>query len=166
VLYGDGGGASGAEGSEQRRSTKWREAVGIVPDGGDDVGRSRLKDCLALPMEWRGSVSRCDEHTKRIYASVEGKKKAWRYIVQTMPEHMRAQVECAYRSGGAGRVRWIAVSPEIRMSCTSKYHDLEKSTARGKTFVGWKGAPGGETIRAWINRGQWTNYGVSRDRAQ
>jgi photosystem II stability/assembly factor-like uncharacterized protein len=89
----------------------------------------------------------------RIYASVEADKKAGVYRSDDAGETW-AQVNDDRRIGGRGPgAMGIAVAPDnpdiIYVANTTTW----KSTDGGKTFVGWKGAPGGDDYqRIWINR--------------
>ena len=91
--------------------------------------------------------------SKRIYASVEASKKAGVYRSDDAGETW-AQVNDDRRIGGRGPgAMGIAVSPEnpdvIYVANTTTW----KSTDGGRTFVGWKGAPGGDDYQLlWINR--------------
>ncbi len=91
--------------------------------------------------------------SKRIYASVEASKKAGVYRSDDAGETW-TQVNDDRRIGGRGPgAMGIAVSPEnpdvIYVANTTTW----KSVDGGKTFVGWKGAPGGDDYqRLWISR--------------
>jgi photosystem II stability/assembly factor-like uncharacterized protein len=90
---------------------------------------------------------------KRIYLNVETKKdKAGIYRSDDAGESWQL-VNSDHRIGGRGPgAMGIAVSPDnpdvIYVANTASW----KSTDAGKTFVGWKGAPGGDDYqRIWVN---------------
>src|SRR5260370_5392429 len=91
--------------------------------------------------------------SKIIYASVEANQKAGIYRSEDSGETW-TEVNEDRRIGGRGPgAMGIAVSPEnpdlIYVANTTTW----KSINGGKTFVGWKGAPGGDDYqRIWINR--------------
>ena len=90
---------------------------------------------------------------KRIYASVEADKKAGVYRSDDAGETW-AQVNDDHRVGGRGPgAMGIAVAPNNPDVVYVENTTTWKSTDGGKTFVGWKGAPGGDDYqRIWINR--------------
>src|SRR5256886_5666598 len=90
---------------------------------------------------------------KRIYVSADATKGAGVYRSDDAGETWK-QVNGDRRIGGRGPgAMGIAVAPDnpdvIYVANTTTW----KSTDGGKTFVGWKGAPGGDDYqRIWINR--------------
>lgn len=116
----------------------WRPLTKGLPGPDDGVGRIGL------------AVSNSD--TKRVYASVEAKKNAGVYVSNDAGESWK-QVNNDRRIGGRGPgAMGIAVAPDnpdvIYVANTTTW----KSTDGGKTFVGFKGAPGGDDYqRIWIS---------------
>jgi photosystem II stability/assembly factor-like uncharacterized protein len=102
--------------------------------------------------------------SNRIYASVEANKKAGVYRSDDGGETW-TQVNDDRRIGGRGPgAMGIAVSPEnpdvIYVANTTTW----KSVDGGKTFVGWKGAPGGDDYqRIWVNRDNGQIIALSSD---
>jgi len=103
-------------------------------------------------------------NANRIYASVEADKKAGVYRSDDAGETW-AQVNDDRRIGGRGPgAMGIAVAPDnpdiIYVANTTTW----KSTDGGKTFVGWKGAPGGDDYQhIWINRDNSQTIALSSD---
>jgi len=108
---------------------------------GTEEGVSRIGLAIA-PSDW-----------KRIYASVEADKKAGVYRSDDAGETWM-QVNEDHRIGGRGPgAMGIAVAPDNPDVVYVENTTTWKSTDGGKTFVGWKGAPGGDDYqRIWINR--------------
>jgi len=102
--------------------------------------------------------------SKRIYASVEASKKAGVYRSDDGGESWM-QVNDDRRIGGRGPgAMGIAASPDnpdvIYVANTTTW----KSVDGGKTFVGWKGAPGGDDYqRIWVNRDNGQIIALSSD---
>jgi photosystem II stability/assembly factor-like uncharacterized protein len=101
----------------------------------------------------RIGIAIAPSNSKRMFLSVEAKKgKAGVYRSDDSGESWQL-VNTDRRIGGRGPgAMGIAVSPDnpdtIYVANTSSW----KSTDAGKTFVGWKGAPGGDDYqRIWIN---------------
>jgi photosystem II stability/assembly factor-like uncharacterized protein len=92
--------------------------------------------------------------SKKIYASVEADKNAGVYRSDDGGENWK-QVNSDRRIGGRGPgAMGIAVAPDNADVLYVANTTTWKSTDGGKTFVGWKGAPGGDDYqRIWINRG-------------
>jgi len=103
-------------------------------------------------------------HAQRVYASVEADKKAGVYRSDDGGQTWM-QVNDDRRIGGRGPgAMGIAVSPEnpdlIYVANTTTW----KSEDGGKTFVGWKGAPGGDDYqRIWINPHNGQTIALSSD---
>jgi photosystem II stability/assembly factor-like uncharacterized protein len=91
--------------------------------------------------------------SKRIYASVEADRKAGVYRSDDAGETW-TRVNDDHRIGGRGPgAMGIAVAPDNPDVVYVENTAAWKSTDGGKTFVGWKGAPGGDDYqRIWINR--------------
>ena len=102
--------------------------------------------------------------SKRIYASVEADKKAGVYRSDDAGETW-TQVNEDHRIGGRGPgAMGIAVSPDNPDVVYVENTTTWKSTDGGKTFVGWKGAPGGDDYqRIWINRDNGQIIALSSD---
>ncbi|HET9993992.1 MAG TPA: hypothetical protein VFQ18_01180 [Candidatus Acidoferrum sp.] len=118
--------------------SNWRPLAKGLPGSEDGVGRIGI------------AVSNSD--TKRVYASVEAKKNAGVYASNDAGETWKL-VNSDRRIGGRGPgAAGIAVAPDnpdvIYVANTTTW----KSIDGGKTFVGWKGAPGGDDYqRIWIS---------------
>jgi photosystem II stability/assembly factor-like uncharacterized protein len=118
--------------------SNWRPLTKGLPGSEDGVGRIGI------------AVSNSD--TKRVYASVEAKKNAGVYASNDAGETWKL-VNSDRRIGGRGPgAAGIAVAPDnpdvIYVANTTTW----KSIDGGKTFVGWKGAPGGDDYqRIWIS---------------
>jgi photosystem II stability/assembly factor-like uncharacterized protein len=89
---------------------------------------------------------------KKIYASVESDKKAGVYRSDDAGETWM-EVNEDHRIGGRGPgAMGIAVAPDNAQVVYVLNTASWKSMDGGKTFVGWKGAPGGDDYqRIWIN---------------
>ena len=103
-------------------------------------------------------------NVKRIYASVEANKKAGVYRSDDAGETW-IQVNDDHRIGGRGPgAMGIAVAPDNPDVLYVENTTTWKSTDGGKTFVGWKGAPGGDDYqRIWINRDNGQIIALSSD---
>jgi photosystem II stability/assembly factor-like uncharacterized protein len=112
----------------------------------------------------RIGVAIAPSDTKRIYASVEADKKAGVYRSDDAGETWR-QVNDDRRIGGRGPgAMGIAVAPDNPDVVYVENTTTWKSTDGGKTFVGWKGAPGGDDYqRIWINRDNGQIIALSSD---
>jgi photosystem II stability/assembly factor-like uncharacterized protein len=103
-------------------------------------------------------------NTKRIYASVGADKKAGVYRSDDAGETW-TQMNDDHRIGGRGPgAMGIAVAPDNPDVVYVENTTTWKSTDGGKTFVGWKGAPGGDDYqRIWINRDNGQIIALSSD---
>jgi len=117
----------------------WRQLTKGLP-ASDDAGLGRIGIAVA------------PGQPNRMYATVEAKKDAGIYRSDDGGESWRL-VNSDHRIGGRGPgAMGIAVSPDnpdvIYVANTTTW----KSTDAGKTFVGFKGAPGGDDYqRIWIS---------------
>jgi len=119
--------------------TTWKPLTHGLPGAAEGLGRIGL------------AIAPND--SSRVYASVEADKKAGVYVSKDTGESW-TQINDDRRIGGRGPgAMGIAVAPDnpdvIYVANTTTW----KSVDGGKTFVGWKGAPGGDDYqRIWINR--------------
>jgi photosystem II stability/assembly factor-like uncharacterized protein len=117
----------------------WRQLTKGLPPS-DDAGLGRI------------GIAVSPSQPKRLYASVEAKKNAGVYRSDDAGESWQL-VNGDRRIGGRGPgAMGIAVSPDnpdlVYVANTTTW----KSTDAGKTFVGFKGAPGGDDYqRIWIS---------------
>jgi len=130
--------------------TTWKPLTTGLPGAAEGVARIGL------------AIAPSD--TKRIYASVEASKKAGVYRSDDAGETWR-QVNDDRRIGGRGPgAMGIAVAPDNPDVLYVENTTTWKSTDGGKTFVGWKGAPGGDDYqRIWINRDNGQIIALSSD---
>jgi photosystem II stability/assembly factor-like uncharacterized protein len=130
--------------------TTWQPLTNGLP--GADQGVARIGLAIA------------PSDTKRIYASVEADKKAGVYRSDDAGETW-TQVNGDHRIGGRGPgAMGIAVAPDNPDVVYVENTTTWKSTDGGKTFVGWKGAPGGDDYqRIWINRDNGQIIALSSD---
>jgi photosystem II stability/assembly factor-like uncharacterized protein len=130
--------------------TTWRPLTKGLPGADEGVGRIGL------------AIAPSD--TKRIYASVEADKKAGVYRSDDAGETW-TQVNDDHRIGGRGPgAMGIAVAPDNPEVVYVENTATWKSADGGKTFVGWKGAPGGDDYqRIWINRDNGQIIALSSD---
>ncbi len=118
--------------------SNWRPLAKGLPAAADGLGRIGI------------AVSRSE--TNRVYATVEAKKNGGVYRSDDSGESWK-QVNADHRIGGRGPgAMGIAVAPDnpdvIYVANTTTW----KSTDGGKSFVGFKGAPGGDDYqRIWIS---------------
>jgi photosystem II stability/assembly factor-like uncharacterized protein len=116
----------------------WRPLTKGLPEAADGLGRIGI------------AVSRSEPN--RVYVTVEAKKNAGVYRSDDSGESWK-QVNSDRRIGGRGPgAMGIAIAPDnpdvIYVANTTTW----KSTDGGKTFVGFKGAPGGDDYqRIWIS---------------
>ncbi|HWY42513.1 MAG TPA: hypothetical protein VNX66_03390 [Candidatus Sulfotelmatobacter sp.] len=130
--------------------TRWQPLTKGLP--GADEGVARIGLAIA------------PSDTKRIYASVEADKKAGVYRSDDAGETW-TQVNGDHRIGGRGPgAMGIAVAPDNPDVVYVENTTTWKSTDGGKTFVGWKGAPGGDDYqRIWINHDNGQIIALSSD---
>ena len=118
--------------------TNWRPLTKGLPAAEDGVGRIGIAVSNSKP--------------SRVYASVEARKNSGVYVSEDAGESWKL-VNSDRRIGGRGPgAMGIAVAPDnpdvIYVANTTTW----KSTDGGKTFVGFKGAPGGDDYqRIWIS---------------
>ena len=128
----------------------WKPLSKGLPGGDEKLGRIGL--------------AIAPSHPSRMYASVEAGKGAGVYRSDDAGESW-TRVNEDHRIGGRGPgAMGIAVAPDnsdvLYVANTSTW----KSTDGGKTFVGWKGAPGGDDYqRIWINPGNGQIIALSSD---
>ena len=114
----------------------WQPLTKELPGAEDNLGRIGIAVSPSQP--------------NRLYATIEAKKdRAGIYISDDAGESWK-QVNSDSRIGGRGPgAMGIAVAPDnpdvIYVANTSSW----KSTDAGKTFVGFKGAPGGDDYQRW-----------------
>jgi len=118
--------------------TTWRQIGQGLPTAED--GLSRIGIAIA------------PSNSKRMYLDVESKAKAGVYRSDDAGESWQL-VNSDHRIGGRGPgAMGIAVAPDNPNTIYVANTAAWKSTDAGKTFVGWKGAPGGDDYqRIWIS---------------
>jgi photosystem II stability/assembly factor-like uncharacterized protein len=118
----------------------WREITKGLPSAGDKLGRIGIAIAPSNP--------------KRMYLTLEADKEPGIYLSDDAGESWQ-HVNEDHRIGGRGPgAMGIAVSPEDPDTIYVANTTTWKSTDAGKTFVGFKGAPGGDDYqRMWINPG-------------
>ncbi len=131
-------------------ATTWRPLTKGLPGAEEGVARIGL------------AIAPSD--TKRIYASIEADKKAGVYRSDDAGETW-TQVNDDHRIGGRGPgAMGIAVAPDNPDVLYVENTTTWKSSDGGKTFAGWKGAPGGDDYqRIWINRDNGQIIALSSD---
>src|SRR5215475_10119317 len=118
--------------------TTWRQIGQGLPTAED--GLSRIGIAIA------------PSNSKRMYLDVESKAKAGVYRSDDAGESWQL-VNSDHRIGGRGPgAMGIAVAPDNPNTIYVANTAAWQSTDAGKTFVGWKGAPGGDDYqRIWIS---------------
>jgi photosystem II stability/assembly factor-like uncharacterized protein len=130
--------------------TTWRQITKGLPDADDLLGRIGIAIAPGSP--------------KRMYLTAEAKKEPGIYRSEDGGESWQ-HVNEDHRIGGRGPgAMGIAVSPDnadlIYVANTTTW----KSTDGGKTFVGFKGAPGGDDYqRIWIDPNNAQTIALSSD---
>ena len=128
----------------------WRQVTKGLPGAGDVVGRIGIAIAPGNP--------------KRMYLTAEAKKEPGIYRSDDAGETWQ-RVNEDHRIGGRGPgAMGIAVSPDnpdvIYVANTTTW----KSTDAGKTFTGFKGAPGGDDYqRIWVNPNNAQTIALSSD---
>ena len=118
--------------------TTWKNFTKGLPSADDGIGRIGIAVSPSQPT--------------RLYASVEAKKNSGVYRSDDGGESWQL-VNGDHRIGGRGPgAMGIAVAPDNADTIYVANTTTWKSTDGGKTFVGWKGAPGGDDYqRLWIS---------------
>jgi len=118
--------------------TTWKPLMKGLPGAADEVGRIGIAVAPSQP--------------SLLYATVEAKKNAGVYRSEDAGESWR-QVSSDRRIGGRGPgAMGIAVAPDNPETIFVANTTTWKSTDGGKTFTGFKGAPGGDDYqRIWIS---------------
>ena len=130
--------------------TNWKPITKGLPGAQEKLGRVGLAIAASDP--------------GRIYASVEADKGGGVYRSDDAGESW-TQVSDDRRIGGRGPgAMGIAVAPDNPDTVYVENTSTWKSSDGGKTFVGWKGAPGGDDYqRMWINPGNGEIIALSSD---
>jgi len=118
--------------------TTWRQITKGLPGAGDKIGRIGIAIAPGNP--------------KRMYLSLEADKEPGIYRSDDAGESWQ-HVNEDHRIGGRGPgAMGIAVSPDNPETLYVANTTTWKSTDGGKTFAGFKGAPGGDDYqRIWID---------------
>src|SRR5713101_2384478 len=116
----------------------WKQLTKGLPTAEDGLGRIGVAVARSQP--------------NRLYVTVEAKKNACIYRSDVAGESWQ-QVNADHRIGGRGPgAMGIAVTPDNPEVLYVANTTTWKSTDGGKTFVGFKGAPGGDDYqRIWIS---------------
>jgi len=116
----------------------WRQITKGLPPEGDTVGRIGITIALS--------------NSQRMYLTLEAQKEPGIYRSDDAGESWQ-HVNDDHRIGGRGPgAMGIAVAPDNADTIYVANTTTWKSTDAGKTFVGFKGAPGGDDYqRIWIN---------------
>ena len=128
----------------------WREITKGLPGAGDKLGRIGIAIAPSDP--------------KRMYLTLEADKEPGVYRSEDAGESWQ-HINEDHRIGGRGPgAMGIAVSPGNADTLYVANTTTWKSTDGGKTFVGFKGAPGGDDYqRIWINPGNGQTIALSSD---
>ena len=118
--------------------TTWREISKGLPGSGDTIGRIGIAIAPSNP--------------KRVYLTLEAQREPGIYRSDDGGESWQ-RVNEDHRIGGRGPgAMGITVSPDDPDTIYVANTTTWKSTDAGKTFTGFKGAPGGDDYqRIWIN---------------
>jgi photosystem II stability/assembly factor-like uncharacterized protein len=119
--------------------TTWRPITKGLPTADDGIARI--------------GIAIAPGNSKRMYLTVEAKKDRGGVYASDDSGETWKQVSSDHRIGGRGPgAMGIAVSPDNADTIYVANTTTWKSTDDGKTFVGFKGAPGGDDYqRIWIN---------------
>ncbi len=119
--------------------TNWRPITNGLPSGEDGLGRIGIAIAPSNP--------------KRLYITAEAKKNGAGIYVSDDAGETWKQINSDHRIGGRGPgAMGIAVAPDNPDTLYVANTTTWKSIDGGKTFVGFKGAPGGDDYqRIWIN---------------
>jgi photosystem II stability/assembly factor-like uncharacterized protein len=119
--------------------TSWRAITKGLPSGEDGLGRIGIAIAPSNP--------------KRLYVTAEAKKNGAGIYVSDDAGESWKQVNSDHRIGGRGPgAMGLAVAPDSPDVLYVANTTTWKSTDGGKTFIGFKGAPGGDDYqRIWIN---------------
>jgi photosystem II stability/assembly factor-like uncharacterized protein len=130
--------------------TTWRQITNGLPGSGEVIGRIGIAIAPGNP--------------KRVYLTLEAQKEPGIYRSDDAGESWR-RVNEDHRIGGRGPgAMGIAVSPDNADTIYVANTALWKSTDAGKTFLGFKGAPGGDDYqRIWINPNNAQTIALSSD---
>ncbi len=128
----------------------WREITKGLPGAGDKLGRIGIAIAPSNP--------------QRMYLTLEADKEPGIYLSDDAGESWQ-HVNEDHRIGGRGPgAMGIAVSPDNPDTIYVANTTTWKSTDGGKTFIGFKGAPGGDDYqRIWINPGNGQTIALSSD---
>ena len=130
--------------------TTWRQITKGLPGADDVIGRIGIAIAPGNP--------------KRMYLTAEAKKEPGIYRSDDGGESWQ-RVNDDHRIGGRGPgAMGIAVSPDNADTIYVANTTTWKSTDAGKTFTGFKGAPGGDDYqRIWINPANAQTIALSSD---
>ena len=130
--------------------TTWRQITKGLPGAGDKIGRIGIAIAPGDP--------------KRMYLSLEADKEPGVYRSDDAGESWQHVNEDRRVGGREPGAMGIAVSPDNPDALYVANTTTWKSTDGGKTFVGFKGAPGGDDYqRIWINPRNGRTIALSSD---